>query len=377
MAQLSRSPQIHKKQLALIAIPMLIVMSTFQNCSQRSQTVETIQSSQSNPSVVADSTALTQSMFSAAKTLLGRLPTAAEINRVSREGFAGYQAIVKDYIDDPTFRQAMVREHQNYLGIGGQVAGSSIDYDLPARLGTYLIINELDYTQVITANYGVDANFQRTALLDPFPDVGTSSANGAGILTTRAYIASLKDQKGFNFLLVKDSFEKFSCAAYPDQKEEYPTPKAEVSSAVHPWGTSNACYACHQSMNTKSYLYYFYDKQGVFVPSGVGTTRTDTNSVSNIGHVLTTGSQPRLGGQPAPTMRAFGAHMAQDSRFGPCMVKRYVNFMLGKSYKDPLPEGLDHLNTQFAASFYNVKKLLLDISLSQAYISRGVAGGTQ
>lgn len=358
-----------QKRILFFALPVLIIITSFQNCGPAVKTSQEVTLSSTTPA--SNTTLLTQAMFSASKTLLGRLPSTSEINRIAVEGANGYRAILQEYLSDPQFRNSMMREHQNYFGIGGQVAGSTIDYDLPARLGTYLVMNDADYSQIIVANYGVDANFQRTPVLDPFPDITTSTSHGAGVLTTRAYIASLKNQKGFNFLLVKDSFEKFSCASYPDKSEAHPIPQNEISSVVHPWGTSETCYGCHKSMNAKAYLYYFYDLQGGYVPSGTGTTRTDTNTPSNVGHVIAAGQTPKIGGRAVSSVRDMGLHMAQDSRFGPCMVNRYVNFMLGKDYKSPRPLGMEYLDEQFASNFYNVKKLLLEIALSQAYINRG------
>jgi hypothetical protein len=353
---------------------LLILVSTlllYQNCSFNG--MRSLEEKSTPPVSVAnyEPTNLTKAIVSAAKTFANRLPTAEELQKAA-SGVTSYRAVVQSYIESTEFRSAMVREHQNYLEIGGTIPTSTIDFDQPARLGTYLIVNNRDYSQVLQADYCIDQGFQTTAFCDTFTSIGMAYANAAGILTMRAYIATHKPKKAFNFRIVNDSFDKFNCSAYPDLNDTRAMQPSQISSKVHPWGSSSACYDCHKTMNPKAYLFYFYGVDGRFTGTNPsGTTKSDSNQPSLPEDVIVPGNQPTVDGLSMNSVKDLGKMLAADSRFGPCMARRYVNFMLGKNYDSDLPSGMTYLSEVFTSSGNNVKKLLLEIATSAAYVNRG------
>lgn len=359
------------RQIKLFALLFGLVLLPYQNCSFGMKGLD----QESSSAVVLANykpSNLTKAVVSAAKTFANRLPTADELQKASTN-VESYRAVITSYTEGAEFKAAMIREHQNYLKIGGSVAGSNIDFNVPARLGAYTVINDLDYSEVLKASYCVDANLQKTPFCDSFTSAGEANANAAGILTTRAYISTHKPKKAFNFRIVNDSFQKFNCSNYPDGADQPGMPNTEISSKLHPWGsTANNCYGCHKSINPKAYLFYFYANDGRFTGTNTnGNTRTDGNANSVLADIIVAGVQPRVQGQPMQSVKDLGNLLVADRRFGPCMVRRYVNFMLGKSYEEELPDGMTYLSEMFEASGNNVKKLLLEISTSAAYVNRG------
>ncbi|HEX4922443.1 MAG TPA: DUF1585 domain-containing protein [Bdellovibrionales bacterium] len=366
-------PLLKSKRANVLLVALTAVILCFQNCALKGmQATVASNGDLSNEPANYKPTNLTKAVMSAAKTFVNRLPTSAELEQAAT-GADGYQQVVASYLGNAQFRAAMFREHQNYLKLGGAQppgAPTPVDYDQAARLGTHIVMTDQDYGNVLKAVFCVDANYQVQPFCDTFTSIAAANANAAGVLTTRAFISTHKDKKAFNFRLVNESFSKFNCAAYPDSGDANPMLHAQISSTVHPWGsTSQNCYGCHRTLNPKATTYYYYTRDGRFTANATGTTRTDANNPSTIGDLVL--AAPRVNGMPVNNVRDLGRLLADDQRFDFCMTKRYVNFMLGKEYDAELPDGLTYLATSFRESGRNVRRLLLSIATSAAYVNRG------
>lgn len=321
------------------------------------------------------------SLMGAAKTLLQRLPDYdTELEPASRSG-GEYRAVVQSYLEDPAnlpaLREALLEEHRIYLGLGGSRSDSDIAWDFPARLGTHLVLGNLDYRELLTAKYCLNERFEKVSC-DAFKDQPAAvNEHGAGVLSSRAFVAKYKNAAAFNFKLVKAAFQLFACSAYPDAGDQGSRPSV-VSSSFRPWGLQDGrpseCYMCHRSMNPKSYPFYFFNSAGYFTTKVNETTRRDTNAPSPQSDVIIPGQESGIlvMGMPTRTLAQLGEVFAADPRFGRCMVRRYVNFMLGQPYDRELPKEAEFLVTSFKNSGYKVRELLLQILTSGFYVNREV-----
>lgn len=366
---------VSRKRANVLLIALTAVVLCFQNCALRGMEATTASSGGlENAPANYKPTNLTKAVMSAAKTFVNRLPTPAELE-LAAQNANGYQQVIASYLGMAQFRNAMFREHQNYLKLGGaQPPGATtpVDYEQAARLGTHIVMNDQNYGNVLKAVICVDNTYQVQPFCDTFTSIAAANANAAGVLTTRGFISTHKDKKAFNFRLVNESFQKFNCSAYPDSGDGNPMAHAQISSTVHPWGsTTQNCYGCHRTMNPKASTFYYYTLDGRFTANATGTTRTDANSPSTIADLIVGGNIPRVNGVPVNNVRDLGRILADDPRFDFCMTKRYVNFMLGKDYDAELPEGMAYLASAFRDSNRNVRRLLLSIATSAAYVNRG------
>jgi hypothetical protein len=323
-----------------------------------------------------------RSIVSAAKTLAQRIPNFDTELSIAAQGEEGYRAaLVAIMSDGAAFREAMVNEHRAYLGVGGSKPGTDIDFDEPARLGGYLVANNIDYRELLTAKYCVDRNFQKVPCSTFKDQPSAVNDHGAGVLSTRGFIAHHKPHAPFNFRFVMEAFEKFACSVYPDVTDPAGTPAEVVSSSFAPWGLRNGrpseCYTCHKAMNPKAYAFYNFNAMGFFTQNMDSSTRRSSNEPSPVSDVIVPGGDPIVKGKSVKTMALLGQSYAADPRFAGCMVKRYVNFMLGRPYDREIPKGLEGLVKQFEDSGYNVRELLMAIANTGIFVNRANGGSSQ
>jgi len=362
-----------QKTFALLTLLFVSSLLIYQNCSVKGFKVKTSGSEAelgSNISVQYSPTQLTSALISAANLLVFRLPTSDELEYASKSK-ENYQKVIESYVNDQRFADAMFEEHRNYLELGGTSADSSndIDYNLPARMGAYIVYNDRDYREVLSADYCVNSNYQTQSTCgDTFQDGGTASQNAAGVISTRSFIAAHKKNKGFNFVLVARSAKKFLCTAYPDPQDPGLAP-SQISNVHKPWSDDAACFNCHRTLNPRAVLFFNYNDQGRYTADINSTTIRDTTDPAKISDLVTTGLPVTVLGRPASTLRDYGAAITDDPRFTNCMVLRYVNYMTGYNY-ETLPSNLTYLSDTFARSGFSVKQLLEEIATTPQFVSK-------
>src|SRR5262249_18403593 len=155
-----------------------------------------------------DPAKLQSALRSVANNLINRDPTANEMQTAS-QGFLQYQSIVNSYLNSAEFQTAQISYYKSYFNIANGASGPSggVDYDEPANMATYLVVNDHDFRKSLTATYcihNVNGTLTEVAC-SSFPTPADAANQAAGILTTQAFL--IKSNGGFNFHRVKQAFE--------------------------------------------------------------------------------------------------------------------------------------------------------------------------
>ncbi|MCH2533920.1 MAG: hypothetical protein MK008_05715 [Bdellovibrionales bacterium] len=315
---------------------------------------------------------LSKALRSASLLLVKRLPTPEE-EAEAITGLSGYEAVVSSYLESEDFKAVMLEYFQNDFNMAGFV--DAVNYNEPANLITYLIVNNEDYRQSITANFCVNDDFEKVECSTFKGNLKAAQEEAAGVLTTQAFLK--KWESAFNFIRVREAFARFACRsgqAYPDE-QDVGHPVEDISDRVKTFNDrKEGCFNCHKSMNARASLFYRFDRNGFYNlnpsqdPDDGEITVTDTGEVSTIRDLLNDGVEPLYHGKPLKSVRDYAVRFSKKSHFRDCIAQRFTNFALGRSYDEPLPKDLIYLNERVDAHDFKIKPLLLDILKSKRFV---------
>lgn len=343
-------------------------------------------SAYNEPSPEYSPTNLTKAITAASKTLVQRLPTTDEATRAS-QGVRQYETVLREYLGSIAFEQSMRAYHDDFFGMSGQGTGamSAINYNEPTNIVLYIIKNNKDYREALTATYCVDNNLVQSAFCNSFSSEAQARAEAAGVITTRGFLEKWVGPHGFR--RVKHAFENFACSEYPDVADQGMS-QDEISN-VAKGSTANfnstvdspVCFNCHRSINPRASLFLNFNSLGIFTPTPVGQRRPSNTvptevagRMSKIEDLLkkTDGSipVPRYHGEEVANVRDYGNKFANGDSFKRCTTQRFFNFMMGREYKTQLPSEVGYLELKLSETNYNIKELLIEIMKSAPYINR-------
>jgi hypothetical protein len=355
-----------------ISVLFILLLTAFQNCSVDG--FKSLESLRAKP-VSYSPTRYSSALFSASNVLTNRLPAQSDLENLT--SVRNYEAALRIYMESTQFRDVMVAEHKSYLQVGGTRLGSTIDYDLPARIGAYLISTNQSYDNVLKTTYCVDSNFNVTTTCnDTFSEAASADTYGAGVISTQSFISLYKTSARFNFGLVVRVSKGFLCSTYPDGMDSGMT-QAEVSNDIHPFGEvgnlksgnqTGSCYACHRTLNPRAAMFYNFDGEGKFVmQTDTGSTVRETLEASKVSDLIK--GPAKILGRRVANIRDYGDAITKDPRFADCMTLRYFNFMTGHKLSY-LPAEFKYLSDNFKKKNFNVKELLVEIAKSPYFIDR-------
>lgn len=337
---------------------------------------------------------LAKGLNRAAKMLVERLPTVEEYNNASKS-LAEYEKVVRGYMQTAAFRTAMTSYHTDFFEMGGLDATTRVNYNEPRNLAVYIILNNLDYREVLRAKYCVDDNMNQvncSTFNTTFSDnntyvQATADQHAAGVLTTRAFLA--KWAGPFNFRRVKHAFQNFACKEYPDSDDTGMT-MSEIEVSLKDFRKTTvdatpACYSCHNTVNARASVFYNYNNTGnaigLFNTNTTVTTRRDTPENSSTSDLLVGGANlmsatagngaivPRYHGKTIQNLQQYGLHLSDSEAFAHCAVQRFSNYMIGNKPYDKMPSNLDYLVDKFKKN-YNIQDLLVEIAKSPYFINK-------
>jgi hypothetical protein len=163
-----------------------------------------------------------------ALNLLDRPPTADELSRYD-VGQATRDDLLTEWLASTDFRDAFYHRMRLLLESDGTPEG-----DEPARLFTYLFLQDRPIKELLTSDYGVDAAFAQTVRLPEHA--------GTGLLTMEGYIKSKPGLPHYNYAArVLTGFLGFIFEVPQEVFDQRDT--ATAASTVDP---TSICYNCHR-----------------------------------------------------------------------------------------------------------------------------------
>lgn len=337
---------------------------------------------------------LTESISSASRILLNRLPTEAEQAQAA-QGVAQYETVIRQYLDNPAFVNVTMKnyfndifEMQGTVNIGNNVI---VNREEPTNLARFIIQNNGDYRDMLKSTSCYDNN------LSPIPCTSFGGnpteqvARAAGALTTQAFLQSWVGPH--NFRRVRKAFMAFTCNDYPDSSDTGMTADEVAGTAngsTANFNTTNpepgglVCYSCHNNLNARATLFMNFNQSGVFVPPLAGAFPGNVplnivptevaNRNSRISDLLVAQGGvypiPRYKGQPVESIRAYALALADSEQFRACTARRFYNFMMGRTANEPLPAQVQYLEQIVPARNYNVKEIIVEVAKSIPFVNR-------
>lgn len=209
-----------------------------------------------------------------APVIAGRSLTYDEYQRVVDEGEGAIEPMIRGWVAEPGFVQAIRYLVQEQLHASGERDG--IDYELPGNLAAQIAREGLPWSTILTADYCVSATGEQI-------ECDTGAPYAAGVLTTRAYLISNKGR--FNLTRAKLMLETFACRVYPmetsvqprlDKPVLIPMFRAEneeeqtVDEAKGGFGNGVGCYTCHSQFGAHAQLFVKFDEDGLWRAEATG-----------------------------------------------------------------------------------------------------------
>lgn len=118
--------------------------------------------------------------------LTNRRPTDQEIADV-QSGTKSLQDMADVYLATPQFSTVVLRWFLSEFEPTDLIPENA-DKEEPARLAQYLVTNDIDFRQLVTADYSIDGQGAKTTV-----------ANAAGILTTQAFLSAYTGNRNRNW----------------------------------------------------------------------------------------------------------------------------------------------------------------------------------
>lgn len=277
-----------------------------------------------------------------APMVVGRLLTADEDNLIYHFGADAIVPIVEAWIDEPLFAESARAMLQVKLAASGKKDG--IDFELPGNLAAHLARNDRPYSELLTAQYCVDATGNKSAC-------DTGAPYQAGVLTTRAYL--IANASRFNLRRARRMMFIFSCYVYPMDtmlqppiskdllipmfraltKEEQTEPGAASG-----FGNGSACYSCHSQFSAHSQLFVRFSQDGLWRADATGLQDPDnelgrsTNGLYT-SHFVSPVSAPlevsQMFGVPVKSLTDAGRVLADAPSFYTCAARNVLEYSFG------------------------------------------------
>ena len=173
--------------------------------------------------------------------LAGRVPTRGELERFRQEG--QLETLIDEYLASEDFRAFFFHRARGVFRSRG-----TPESDEPARLWTYIAMNDLPYRELFTAEYTIDENWKRVARR---PVHGRT-----GFLTMPGY---LEGRPGLPKFTYPAQVLSFALGIQFEVSEAVEDARDTVVSTTDP---SSICYSCHKLLTPLAYQRERWDEHG-------------------------------------------------------------------------------------------------------------------
>lgn len=298
---------------------------------------------------------------------LKSLPTSDKIEQVRSE--SGYNTAIDELLASEQLISTLREYHQQFFELEG-VSGD-INYNEPANLAAYLIREDLDFRDILRANYCVNDDLEQIPCSSFNGNVNLTNENAAGAVTTRGFMQ--KWNSPFAFRRTEHMLKAFACQSYPDESDPGLT-EAEISTTQHNFscttGCTPQCYSCHRTMNSRASLFYTFDLSGRYNlnPPNNLAIKTDTDQRSTVADLLAPDVVPRYQMRNVEKLKDYALALSNHDKFRSCLAKRVTQFSLGGTLSNDLPPELKDVDLMLTQSGFKLKTFLSDLLRSNAYV---------
>lgn len=203
-----------------------------------------------------------------APPVASRALSPAELDRIEAEGGAAIRPVIEAW----TLEAGLVAAARNLVSQRLSVSGTrdGIDFELPGNLAAWIVDQDLPWSTLLTATECRDASGAAMPC-------DTGAPYTAGVLTTRAYLASRAGR--FNLTRASTLMRAFACRMYPIEDDLQPriekehlipmfratTPDEQTDDRARGgFGNGFACYTCHGQFSLHAQLFVRFDSTGLW-----------------------------------------------------------------------------------------------------------------
>lgn len=258
---------------------------------------------------------------------------ATETSALRTNGRQAFRSIAESWFLEASFQDSAQQFVETLIMASGTLDG--VDYSLPGYLGRDIARRRRPYAEIIRASTCVNKDGNSIAC-------DTGAPYSAGLLTTRAYLASTKG--AYNIARASKMIKRFLCTEYPLPEVEEPRlttteliPQFATTAGTISFGNGNNCYSCHSQFGHHTQFFVKFDLNGVYTASANGIQNpAATDGFSQNGLATSHLSSParagqessRILGRPAANLREAAVLITQSSRFLPCAAKNLMKHYL-------------------------------------------------
>lgn len=277
-----------------------------------------------------------------AQDLVSRTPTQAEIAQVDKG--VSLAKLVDGYLASPEFKDFYFHRVRLYLESHG-----TPEQDEPARLWTYLCLNDLPFKQILTADYTVGTDGKRA---ERPPYFGKT-----GVLTMKGFIQGKPGLPHFNY--PAQVTEKFLGYVFEVPDEILQTRTGITASATT--DPNSVCYTCHKVLTPLAYQRQYWDDEGNFRAhdeTGMALDDSDNNLVA---------SYPYKGAG----LEAFATQAQNKERFVRTILQTHFVWYFGRElrYDTDERELYKRLWDVTVKNNYAIRPVIKALVLSPEYLS--------
>jgi hypothetical protein len=276
-----------------------------------------------------------------AQDLVGRPPNPAELERLSQG--ATLERMVEAYLQSAEFKDFYFHRVRLYL----ESHGTELQ-DEPARLWCYVAFNDLPFQEILTADYTVDAAWQKQPR--PTPHGKT------GVLTTQGFIDGKPGLPHFNYAAqVAELFLGYVFEVPPEIVAQ-----RDGITAAATTDPSSVCYSCHKILTPLAYQRARWDDQGRY------------REQDEEGKPIDDSDQRLVASYPFPGsgMEAFATQAVRKERFIRTMINTHFHFFYGREMRWREDERVLYRRVWDAVhqNHFTLRSLLKAILLSPEYL---------
>jgi hypothetical protein len=277
-----------------------------------------------------------------AQDMVGRTPTDAELAKV--DGGASLGTLVDGYLKSPEFRDFYFHRVRLYLESHG-----TPEQDEPARLWTYVALNDRPFKEILTADYTVNPALKKAVR----PDYHGKT----GLLTMKGFIEGKPGLPHFNY--PAQVLEKFLGYVF-EVPDEVISARDGITAAATT-DPKSVCYSCHKVLTPLAYQRGFWDDAGNFRQhddTGLRIDDTDQKLVE---------SYPYQG----QGMEAFAVQAQNKERFVRTILQTHFVWFFGREmrYENDERDLYKRLWDVAAKNNYAIRPLIRAMLLSPEYLN--------